>query len=303
MNNIEDLVQNANLEANKGIKKSIFDIIAVLIVAALALASLDIFDILDISTINWLEFLVSWLPYLLATMLLTADFYKKGVFVGKQTKKFKDIVKSYSDLVESLSGSQVKQLNSFCNEYNSNSLVLLRTSILKEGGISYEDYDSYHMDETGKVNIPPLKILSKKELEKYGYNAQQIQVILKANKIKVKGINVNLLLSNSKSTDPTDVGEDEKELSTRHLVSSVLKYIFITFALSLVVIKDISTWGWASLIIVAFKVIYMLSGSFMHYFRGYDDITLCIVNHISRKSDILKMYLNYEPASIAKNNN
>jgi hypothetical protein len=67
--------------------------------------------------------------------------------------------------------------------------------------------------------------------------------------------------------------------------------------MSLIVIKDITTWGWASLIAVLFKVIYMFARSFMSYFSGYDDITVSVANHIARKTDILKMYLNYTPST------
>ena len=33
----------------------------------------------------------------------------------------------------------------------------------------------------------------------------------------------------------------------------------------------------------------------MSYFNGYDDMTVSVANHITRKTDILKMYLDYVP--------
>ena len=82
---IEDTVQYGKSQTVKELKKSAFDVIAVIIVAALVLASLDVFNLIDLNTMNLGNFVVGWVPYFLATILLTLDLYKKGVFVGKST--------------------------------------------------------------------------------------------------------------------------------------------------------------------------------------------------------------------------
>ena len=295
-NSVEDTVQYGKSQTIKELKKSAFDFIAVIIVAALALASLDVFNLVDLNTMDTGNFVVSWVPYFLATILLTLDLYKKGVFVGKSTKKFQLIAKSYSDLANSLSGKQIKDLGHFCEKYNEDALVSFRTSILKEEGISYDDFNS-----TFKINdktYNPLKAWTKKELIKAKYTKAQIKAIKVAKKVKVKGINVNILLSSIDISDPTNIGKGETELEKRTLISSVIKYLVSTMLMSLIVIKDITTWGWTSLIGVLFKVIYMFARSFMSYFNGYDDITVSVANHITRKTDILKMYLDYTPPVI-----
>jgi hypothetical protein len=290
---VEDIIQHGRSQTMKELKKSAFDFIAIAIVAALVLASLDVFNLVDLNTMNIGDFVVSWVPYFLATILLTLDLYKKGVFVGKSTDKFQLIVKSYSDLVDSLSGKQIRDLGPFCEKYNENALIDLRTFILKEDAISYDDFNSA-FTVNGKT-YAPLKTWTKEELTNAKYTKAQIKAIKDAKKAKVKGINVNILLSNVNISDPTDIGRGEIELEKRILVSSVIKYLVSTMLMSLIVIKDITVWGWASLIGVLFKVIYMFARSFMSYFDGYDDITVSVANHITRKTDILKMYLDYIP--------
>lgn len=290
---IEDTIQDGKSQTIKELKKSAFDFIAVIIVAALVLASLDIFNLIDLNTMFIGDFVVSWIPYFLATILLTTDLYKKGVFVGKSTDKFQTIAKSYSDLVNSLSGKQIRDLGPFCEKYNEDALVNLRTSILKEEGISYDDFNATFTvnDET----YAPLKTWTKEELKNAKYTKGQIRAIKLAKKAKVKGINVNVLLSSINVSDPTNIGRGETELEKRVLISSAIRYLVSTFLMSLIIIKDITTWGWASLIGVSFKVIYTFARSFICYFNGYDVITVSVANHVTRKTDILKMYLDYVP--------
>lgn len=290
---VEDTVQYGKSRTMKELKKSAFDFIAVVIVAALVLASLDVFNLIDLNTMNIGDFVVSWVPYFLATILLTLDLYKKGVFVGKSTDKFQTIAKSYSDLANSLSGKQIRDLGPFCEKYNEDALVNLRTSILKEEGISYDDFNSTFTIED--KTYAPLKTWTKEELINAKYTKAQIKAIKLAKKAEVKGINVNILLSSINISDPTNIGRGETELEKRILVSSVIKYLVSTMLTSLIIIKDITTWGWASLIGVLFKVIYMFARSFMSYFSGYDDITVSVANHVTRKTDILKMYLDHVP--------
>ena len=73
------------------------------------------------------------------------------------------------------------------------------------------------------------------------------------------------------------------------------KYIVATLIMSLIAVKDIAQWGWAGIVIVIFKVTYLAGASYMSYFKGYDDATISLVAHFTRKTDILKQYLNYIP--------
>lgn len=292
---LEDRLQKSKTVMYSELKKSMFDWIAAVIVVAIIACSLDVFGLLDIKNINFLEFIVSWIPYFLAATLLNLDLYKKGVFVGKSTDKFTEVVTAYSDIANSLTGKQVKELQAFCDKYNEDALASIQSMILRKEGISYSMYDKDFVID-GK-NIPALKTLTKKQLIDLKFNKLQIKSILNCKKIKVKGINVNLLLSTMNMRDPTNIGSNEQSLANKNIITSVVKYLMSTLFMSVIAIKDVTTWGWAGIILVIFKVIYMFAGCYMSYFKAYDDITINLANHLLRKTDILKMYIDYVPST------
>lgn len=303
-NNVEEMVKNASTKFSSDIRKSIYDWICAIIIIAVIAASLDVIGLVDFSEGNFWEqitnFVIQWVPYFMATILLNNTLYKKGSFVGKQTKIYKDIANSYSTLVNSLSGKQLKDMYPFCDEYNANSLKSIQLNILKREGIDYDDFENKHF--VNDKEIPALKVCTEEQLIEYGYNEAQIKAIFTAKNTHIKGLSVNLLLSNMDVKDQTDLGKNEKELIKRHNRQSILTYIFSTALMSLLAIKDISEWGWSGLILVLFKVLYTFARSYMSYFQGYNDITIDLTNHIARKTDIIKMYLNYIPEEVIEDN-
>ena len=294
--NIEDRLQQGKADVVSGIKKHIFDWIAAVIIVALIAASLDVFGLIDFDTTNFGEFLISWFPYFAAAILLHTDLYKKGVFVGKSTKKFTDAISSYSTIANSLSGIQIKGLYPFCEAYNRETRETIQRSTLREEGITFEEFDIGNVgDDADDKKSIPLKTLSKRQLLEKGYNERQIAAIEKARKVKVKGINVNILLSSNGAKDVTDIGDDERTLHMKQILLSAAKYACSTLLLSVLAMKDIGDWGWMGLVLVLFKVTYLCAGCCISYFKGYDDVTIKLVNHFTRKEDILKMYIDYKP--------
>ena len=296
MGSIEDKLQRGKLNIADGIKRRIYDWIAALIVVSLIASSLGAFGLIDFDTTNFAEFLVSWFPYFAAAILLNTDLYKKGVFVAKNTTKFQAVIKEYSGIANALSGPQIKALYPFCETYNAEVKKTMRERILREEGLTYEDFD------VGSKDVEkPLKTLSEEDLLANGYNDRQIKAIRKAKNLRIKGINVNMLLSSIAASDITDIGDDERSLAKKQVIVSTVRYMLTTLLLSVIAIKNIYEWGWVGVILVIFKVAYLFAGCCMSYFKGYDDITINLVNHFTRKCDILKIYLNYEPEVVIIN--
>lgn len=289
MNSLEDKLQAAKIGTSAGIKKHIFDWVSAIIIVALIAACMDVFDLIDFKTIDLFEFFISWFPYFAAAILLHNNLYNKGVFIGKTTGKFIKTIEAYGDIANSLSGEQIKNLYPFCDKYNEDVKKSMQTQTLRKEGVTFEEF------EHGTKELPPLKTCSKKFLIQKGYNKEQIKAIRKAKKLHVHGINVSILLSSINVKDVTCIGDDEKTLQTKHMISSTLLYALSTLLLSIMAVKDISEWGWMGLILTLFKVAYLFAGSYTSYFKGYDNITINLVNHFSRKIDILKMYLDYKP--------
>lgn len=289
MYTVEDKLQQGRLKAADGIRKHIFDWVAAIILIALVASSLGLFGLVDFNTTNFAEFLVSWFPYFAAAILLHADLYKKGVFVAKGTTKFQRIIESYSKTANSLSGPQIKGLYDFCENYNEKAKQTIQRRILRNEGLSFDDFDIGSKDVESQFK--PLKTLTKKELFAKGYSKRQVRSIYEARRVKVKGINVNVLLSSLAVDDITNIGDDEQSLQMKQTITSTLKYMFTTLALSIVAIENIANWGWLGFILTLFKVAYLFAGCYMSYFKGYDDVTIRLINHFTRKNDILKTYL------------
>lgn len=289
MDSFEDKLQEVKIGTSAGIKKHIFDWVSAIIIVALIAACMDVFSLIDFKTIDLLEFFISWFPYFAAAILLHNNLYKKGVYIAKGTEKFIKTIEAYSDIANSLSGEQIKKLYPFCDKYNEDVKKSMQTQTLRKEGVTFEEF------EYGTKELPALKTCNRKFLIEKGYNKAQIKAIKTAKNLHVHGINVSILLSSINVKDVTRIGDDEKTLQTKQIISSTLRYASSTLLLSIMAVKDISEWGWMGLILTIFKVMYLFAGSYMSYFKGYDNITISLVNHFSRKIDILKMYLDYKP--------
>ena len=265
------------------VKSRVFDFIAVGIVIAMAALSLGIVELRTITLKELLNIVLECIPFYFAATLLSANYYNKGVFVAKQTDKFISTIAYYSNKVSSLTGEQLKLLPVFCDEYNSKALKDSRTKLLRTVAITYEEFDE------GVNGEPPLKCLSKRKL-KSKYEHHIVKVILECKKMRIKGIYPNVLLSNFMNTDITDLGSTEKELSKKRLASYAGMYVVSIFIMSLMAVKDVLQWGWMGAALTLFKVLYISIGAYMKYFNGYEDISTFVVNHINRKSDVIKEY-------------
>lgn len=270
--------------AMTGIKKYIYDIVTVVILVAILAASLHIFGITDFSNKESLSvFLMDWLPFFIAAILLNANLYQKGIFVGKSQTVYTKVLNVYNTHVNAFTGKDLDVLPEFCEYYNNKALTSLQRSILKVESISLERF------EDGTENEKALRLLTKKELiDKYGKSIAK--VVIKAKRVKIKSICVNGLLSHNNVKDPTDLGKSEKSMTTAANIKSTIKYLMSTALMSIIVVNDLSTWGWLNLFVLLFKISFLLAKTIMAYYKGYNNTTVDLVAHIARKVDIFKEF-------------
>lgn len=292
----EELYNGAVKQATAGIKKYVYDLISLVIIAFVIIASLQIFDVVDYSNVPPEQvgkeagnFFAEWLPYFMAMVMLNANLYNKGAFVGKATKGYIDTITAYSGIVGGYDGKRISALTPFCEAYNDKALQSVRQSILHAEGLTYEQFSAEWSDRNG-TKQKPLRFMSGKEQKAIGLTFRQRWAVLKAKLSKVHGINVNILLSSHARKDPTNIGATEKQMSAENNVSNTARYLVSTFLMSLITIKDIAQWGWAGIIVVLFKLAFVVARCFMSYFTGYNNITVNLASHITRKIDILKEY-------------
>lgn len=280
-------------------RNKIFDLIGISIVLVMFFVGLGALKIIDFTLESLINFIVSFIPFYLATMLLNTNYYTKGSYKGKESTVYVNSMKSYSEIVDSLNGDQQLKLNDFVDWYNAESLRYLQTSILKRVSISYERFATFTTDKDGK-ELPPLQTYDFKQLVEM-FNPYVAKHIEQAKHARVKRISTNILLSNVQSADPTDIGKGEVQLRKMRLgVTGVMSFISV-IALSLIGFKDIMEWGWVAAFVTLFKMVYIFARSYQMYFHAYDDITVSVVNHIARKTDILKQFQSWYTENLVKN--
>lgn len=282
---IEHTVQNAQTTVTRIIKNRLYDIISVIIILTVLALSLGVIERRIITLGELLDVLVECIPMFFAGMLLNTNLYNKGIFYGKQTDTFIKASRAYSKLVTDLTGEQIQYIPEFCEKYNNDALKSMQSTVLKSEGLSYEQFTSPWKD--GNTDRKPLRAMCENELAAV-LNEEQIAVVKKAKKLKVKGILVNTLLGTNTSDDITDVGPTESDLKNKKIFWSTIVYFVSTIVLALIGVKNVQDWGWFGIALVLFKVMFIFCRSYMSYFDGYNDVTIHLVNSTNRKTDVLK---------------
>lgn len=286
---IEQVAQDTTKFAKTVIRNKIFDIVGVGLIIAMLALHLGVLELRDLTLENLIIILLECIPFFIVAILLSSNYYSKGAATGKQTEAYKSAIAAYSEKVESFTGEHIDALPDFCEEYNDKVLRKLQEAALKRAAISYDRFNNETLSDTGE-KLVPLKVLSAEQLSAQAFTEEQIRCITKAKKIRIKGLNENSLLGTFDDVDTTNLGSTEKELRIRRTKSYAISYAIITLLLSIMGIRDILQWGWSGLLLVVFKIVIVFCTALMNNFKGYDDITIDLVNHIIRKTDVLKLF-------------
>ena len=281
-----ELNENNKSVVNK-LRTHIFDVIALGLVVSIGLLNLGAIELKNIGT-EIFSILLEAVPFYLGSVALALNYYKKGVYAGKATKSFLEVVNAYSQIVNGFVGKQIDKLNEFCSNYNRKALLIKQESILREAAISIKRFDEYTEDECGNI-LPPLKIVSDDDLIAT-YGEYVGGKIIQAKNVKIKGISPNSILGNNNTDDITDLGKTEQEMFVDRSKEYSILYSVSIVVMSVMGVKDILEWGWMGAFLLLFKLLYILSRSYMKYFEGFDDVTIRLVNHMSRKIDVLKEF-------------
>lgn len=288
-------VLDAKGRASTFLKSRMFDFIAVGIVISLFMLTLGVLELRKITWTEILNIVVESLPFYLAVNFLSMNYYSKGSFEGKLTANFIAVSRMFSTKANSLTGKQISVISDFCEDYNFKVLKSRQSSVLRRSVLTYEDFAVDYVTYTNlngerhEEHHGPLCNMSKIALVKLiGHPATKN--VLKAQRMTVKGLRVNLLLGNNDVDDSTDIGYTESQLIKRRAKNYALRSFFFIAILMILVVKDVAEWGWAGLIYSVFRVLMIVCNSYTRYFEGYEDITVRLSNHLSRKTDILKEF-------------
>lgn len=292
---IAQLADNTKKDLVQFAKSKVFDVLGILLIVAMMALILGVFTKRDLDWETLQNILLEVIPFYFAALLLSTIYYKKGCHNGKLTNAYLTSVAAFSELVSQMTGSLLEYLSDFCDVYNEKALRKRQKEILKSQNITLERFLNDELNEDGSIKRQALCRTPFTKLYKtYGLNFAL--TVFKAIHVKIKQISTNKLLGNLNAQDDTDIGANESQMTRKRTASYALTTVLTIFFLTFITVKNILEWGWISLIFMSFKIIFVAVNSYMKYFHGYDDVTIRLVNHYNRKSDILKQCIySYNP--------
>lgn len=279
--NVDERYLQIKQDAKDITSKFIYYIFVALVIVVMVFVQLSVLEFNK--DINWLDIAVSAAPMLVCTLMLDRIMYCNGSARGKSTTKYASVITEYSDILNSIDGDRLYRLPDFCKEYTDAALVDLQKTLLKPACITYEQFND---------GDKPLRTMSKSELVKL-LGTERAHHVCKAKRAKVKGLYDYELTTENNLRDRTDVGHGEKYNESKQSIKKAVYYVASTVCFSLIGVKDISKWGWAGVGILLLKIAFTLGTTFMSRNQGYSDITISLINHYTRKIDILKQFLSW----------
>lgn len=236
--------------------------------------------------IEWHDIILDAVPLFFASILLDRIFYYNGVSKGKKTKNYFGAVQEFSTLAN-LTGEEIDVLPDFCREFNAKALRNKRKTLLSYAVVSIEHFESEHETKNGThlpLQVTPNRIIRKE----FGW--ERSRWIRKAKRAKIKGLTACKLTSEQATMDDTNTGFGERGYATIQTIKKVVGYALSFLLFALITVKDVATWGWVGVGILLFKITFTLGSSILSQAKGYQDITVSVVAHYNRKSDILKQF-------------
>ena len=282
---------NKFLENTKSALSSwMYYLFALAVIVVMVFIQLGVFEFKQET--NFFDFLEDTVPIFIASMLLSNIFYQNGVAKGKKNQNYFLAISEFSSLAN-FPGEKLDKLPQFCDEYNALAVKRKQETYLAMAVVSYDKFENEYKDgendENDEKKHVPIKVMSDKSIiEEFG--KERGKWIIKAKKVKLKGVNVVSLTSEQKVSDITDTGYGEGEYAKMFTTSKVLSYAISFVLFSFITAKDIMAWGWAGLGLLLFKITYTLGCSILGQSRGYRDITVNVVAHYNRKTDIIKQF-------------
>lgn len=272
---------NSFMDAAKPVVRGwIYYIFAALTVVVIIFTQLSAFSF---AAVDWRTLVADAVPLFIATLMLDRTFYANGSAKGKATDKYIKALYAYSSKLSELTGRQLDALPEFCENMNFSALRNKQKAMLRPAVLSIEAFDD------GVDDSPPIKTLTNDEIRKK-FGKERARHIIAAKRAKIKRLTPERLTSEQPVKDVTDLGRGEKQNAAIQTAKRASMYIVTTILFAMIVVNDIARWGWAGIGLLLLKIAFALGGSIMSQIQGYNDITVSLVDHFARKTDILKQF-------------
>ena len=245
-----------------------------------------------------LEILGTGLLSMIVGLLINGVFRGIGIRRGDEDEKMRSTVALHARAVEEIT-PYMNKLDSFCRLQTEEARKSLRTQILLEEGISYEEV----FDEKGAIKIKePYFLYSTEEIKgAHGFferqrlrerNRRYRGAILRAMRLKIKSLTPSSLTTDgARGENPFDFGKSKSQFSRGKGASDILirvlmAVIFGYFGVSLASEINVASIIWNSLQIVMY-----ICGGIIQMHNAFVWVTESYRGSIIRKIDLIERFL------------
>lgn len=270
---------------NKGqdvLKKWIFDLVALVIIGASFLLE---FGELSPNEFNLWSWIGDTLVFFFCAMSLSSVYYSKGIYKAEGLDKYIQAVEEYSKAA-TISGSARSLLPLFCKEYTETALKDMQDALLSRACISLDEF--YLPRKKGDEELPAILTMENKDITAE-FGKSRSKWIIKAKRIRVKGLTVDDLMSDQITHDPTRL-PTRKGLKTRFSIQNATMYLFIGVFIAWFGIKLAQDFSIAAFAWFFFRVAMMAGRALTAYLTGYEDISTRWKDTLIKKTDILRQF-------------
>ena len=267
---------------NKGqnmLKKWVFDLVAIIIIAASFLLEFGSLAPNDFDLWRWAG---DTAVFFFCAMSLSSVYYAKGTYKAEGADEYRAAVAAYSQAA-TIRGEDRSRLPVFCKSYTENALKDMQDAILSRACVSVAEF--YEPRSDGK---PPIATMDKPALIAE-FGRERTHIILHAKRVHVKGLTAESLMSDRDAHDPTAM-RTRKGMKERYSAKNAVMYIFMGifaawFGLRLANDFTIAAFAW-----FFFRIATMIVRSLFAYLTGFEDIATHWRDTLIQKTDILNEF-------------
>lgn len=266
MNDLESVYEKKNV-AGEWLKNHILDLayIAVLIVyIARTIATIGVADktVLEIIADGALAFVFA---------VSTAEMMKrKGILNGEQQVNYISTLLEYGNVIKQITPF-VDGLDEFCRKKNEKHLKEAVTAILREGGLTYEQF------ENGLDNPTD----------------EQKNTLKKAAAVKIHAWTTRELVSELRNKrDDYDFGLTDSDYLKKIGVTNTITTVLTAFIFGYFTLKIVDSFNWATLVWACVQVVFFIVKGALSYANAFMFKTHDARNRIIYKTNVLYEFYN-----------
>ena len=221
---------------------------------------------------------------MLSTYSMYITFFDSGRREGLLNGAYLDAVTRYNECKESIKDKGIQRyLASYCQHYEQCEIKDVRTDILVQAGISYDDFEKKYLSRD-KTSIKLDANLSEREKT----------AIIAALKVKPINITPDMFLKRGRgSTRRVPLGDAPERVQRDVFIRKAITALATSLLTAQLAFDIISEPPIAMMATVLVKLLPVILNAFFGYKFGYDHITVNTVDYITDQTDFLNQFMRW----------